>query len=565
MGERNQLLIDHTIADFLKEVYNGRPDDAKPLSRAIGVLADVMQISQICVTCREPLNRSITIFKRYDTRMLNVPDWECIETSYHPEDTKLEFWKEGGGEWIENDILNMINLSRFIILYIRRMWYIHEAIDASIHDCLTGLVNLTGLTNAIQSLIDQDVVYRYSILYMSAYKLQIINQKYGYEIGNQVMLQVSKKVQAFTLGQSKEQVIARLVNDNLVVIVHNSNLQKYLDFLSGLEVTFTYNQEQVKQKILFCVGIYKMKKEDTNVQLPIEYAMAAYTLSCQGGRSMIVYYNEEIHKQFLKEKDIEARMADALRDREFLVYYQPKIELSSSRIVGAEALVRWRTNGRIMPPAEFIPIFEKNGFVCQIDFFVLRTVCRSMRKWLVDGLDVVKISVNFSRMHLLNEHFTDEIVATLKEYMIPVKYIEIEFTESSDWDDSTKLATALEELKDHGIATAMDDFGTGYSSLGLLTNLSFDILKIDKSLLDAENVSERERIVMNNIVHMVQDLDIDVIMEGVETVEQVEFLKEIHCNMAQGFLFDRPLPIEEFEDRLNRGSYERIYQRKTEE
>lgn len=560
MGIRNQLLIDHTIEGFLKEVYNGRPEDVEPLSRAIGVLADVMQISQIRVTCNEPLNRAVTVYKRYDTRMLNAPDWERIETSHMPEDTKLEFWKDGDGEWDENDEKNMVNLSRFIILYIGRMWYIHEALDASVHDCLTGLINLKGLTNAIQSLIDQEVAYRYSILYMRAYKLQIINQKYGYEIGNQVMLQVSKKLQAFALAQSQEQVTARLVNDNLIVIVHNSNLPQYLDFLSGLEVTFTYNQEQVKQNVSFCVGIYEMKKEDTNVQLPIEYAMAAYTISCQGGRSTVVYYNEEIHKQFLKEKDIEARMTDALRDGEFIVYYQPKIELSSSRIVGAEALVRWRSNGRIIPPLEFIPIFEKNGFVCQIDFFVLRTVCKNMRKWLDGGLDVVKTSVNFSRMHLLNEHFTSEIVKILKEFMIPVKYIEIEFTESADWDDSAMLALALEELKDYGIATAMDDFGTGYSSLSLLTNLSFDILKIDKSLLDAQNVSDRERIVVNNIVHMVQDLDIDVIMEGVETVEQVEFLKEIHCNMAQGFLFDKPLPLEEFEERLSRGSYEGIYQ-----
>lgn len=565
MGTRNQLLIDHTIEGFLKEVYRGRPEDIEPLSRAVGVLADVMQIGQICVNCKEPLNRAITVYKRYDTRILNEPDWVCMETSYNPEDTKLEFWKDGDGEWTENDIQNMINLSRFIILYLGRMWYIHEALDASLHDFQTGLVNLKGLTNAIQSLIDQDVSYRYSILYMSAYKFQIINQKYGYEIGNQVMLQVSEKLKAFTLAQSTEQLIARLVNDNLVVVVHNSNLQQYLDFLSGVEVTFTYNQEQVKQKISFCVGIYEMKREDTNVQLPIEYAMAAYTLASQGGRSMIVYYNEEIHKQFLKEKDIEARMADALRDGEFTVYYQPKIELNENRIVGAEALVRWCTNGKIISPAEFIPIFEKNGFVCQIDFFVLRSVCKSIRKWLDDGLDVVTVSVNFSRMHLLNENLTKNIVAVLKEYMIPTKYIEIEFTESADWDDSALLASVLEELKDYGIATAMDDFGTGYSSLSLLTNLSFDILKIDKSLLDAEKVSERERIVMNNIVHMVQDLDIDVIMEGVETLEQVEFLKEIHCDLAQGFLFDRPLPIEEFEDRLNRGSYENIYQQKTEE
>ncbi|HOO27279.1 MAG TPA: GGDEF domain-containing phosphodiesterase, partial [Lachnospiraceae bacterium] len=426
-------------------------------------------------------------------------------------------------------------------------------------DRITGLGNLAGLTNTIQGLIDQKVVHRYTILYMSAYKFQLISRKYGYELGSQVMLQVSKKLQVFTFAQSKEQMIARLVNDNFVVIVHNSNLQAYLDYLSAMEVSFEYNAEMVKQKISFCVGIYKMKEDDKSVQLPIEYATAAYNLASQGGCSTIVYYDEKIHNQFLKEKDMEARMTDALHDGEFLVYYQPKIELSTNRIVGAEALVRWLSNGRILPPAEFIPIFEKNGFVCQIDFFVLESVCKNMRKWLDAGLDVVKISVNFSRMHLLNEQFTNKIVAMLKEYRIPARYIEVEFTESADWDDSALLSVVLEELKNNGIATAMDDFGTGYSSLSLLTNLSFDILKIDKSLLDEKNISERGRVVMNNIIHMVQDLDIDVIMEGVETLEQVEFLKEIHCNMAQGYLFDQPLPIEKFEERLDNGNYDRVF------
>ncbi len=555
----HQLLIDQKTADFLELVYNGRPDDITSLSKAISTLADTLQVSQICVEGTAPINSEVMVYKRYDTKMLNEPDWVCTETSHIPADTKIMFWKDGAVEWDEIDEVNMLNLSRFIMIYIGRMWFMHQVQTARTHDDVTGLVNLAGLTSALHSLMKQDVLNCYTILYMSAYRFQLINQKYGYEVGNQVMLQVSQKLQGFTMAQSQEQVIGRLVNDNFVVIVHNSKLQDYLRFLSDMEVTFTYSQEKVSQKIQFSVGIYEMRKEDNNVQLPLEYAMAAYTISCQGGRSRVVYYSEEIHNQFLKEKDIEARMADALRDGEFIVYYQPKIELESNRLVGAEALVRWCVGDKIIPPIEFIPIFERNGFVCQIDFFVLETVCRNMRKWLDDGLDVVKTSVNFSRMHLLNDHFTDEIIDMLKTYRIPTKYIEVELTESANWDDSAMLSAALDNLKNHGIATAMDDFGTGYSSLSLLTNLSFDILKIDKSLLDAENVSERERVVMNNIVHMVQDLDIDVIMEGVETVEQVEFLKEIHCNMAQGFLFDKPLPKDIFEERLNKGSYEYVF------
>lgn len=559
MGEKHRQLIDSTAADFLKAVYNGRPDDISALSDSIGIIADIMSISQIYVIGTKPIAAEMTVYKRYDTKMLNKPDWECVVSAHEPQDTTVQFWKDNDAEWDETDAINMENLSMFIILCIGRVWYIREARNASEHDAVTGLVNLAGLTKAIQSLYDQEVAHRYSLLYMSAYKFQLINQKYGYEAGTQVMQQVSRKLQAFAAVLPGEQVVARLVNDNLVVIVHNSSLQSFLDYLSELEVVFTFNQEMITQKISFNVGIYGMKKEDKNVQLPMEYAVAAYTISCQGGRSKMVYYNEEIHNQFLREKDIEARMADALKDGEFVVYFQPKIELSTNRLIGAEALVRWCTNGQVIPPGEFIPIFERNGFVCQIDFFVLEFVCRSIRRWLDEGLDVVKTSVNFSRMHLLNEDFTSKIIAIMKRYRIPARYMEIEFTESADADDSMMLFDALEELKNYGIATAMDDFGTGYSSLSLLTNLSFDILKIDKSLLDAENVSERERVVMNNIVHMVQDLDIDVIMEGVETVEQVEFLKEIHCNMAQGFLFDRPLPIDKFEERLKTGSYEEIF------
>ena len=221
---------------------------------------------------------------------------------------------------------------------------------------------------------------------------------------------------------------------------------------------------------------------------------------------------------------------------------------------GAEALVRWIDDGRVVPPIEFVPLFERNGFICNIDFYVLNNVCRSIRNWLDRGIDMVPISVNFSKVHFSNIRFAEQIVEVIKKYRVPTKYIEIEFTETVDYQDKERLVKAVEFLKSYGIATSMDDFGTGFSSLSLLKTLPVDVLKIDKSLLDSKTA--QERVIISNVVRMVQEMNIQVITEGVETEEQAGFLKGIHCENAQGYLFDKPLPIDEFESRLKKGLYE---------
>lgn len=550
--------LDRKISSFLETVFD-KNADVSALPRGIAYVADEMKIGQIHVAFdgQDILLKEFTPYKKYDTRMLNEPDYEFVHSVVNDADTHIQFWKvDSSVEWDESDKLNMDDMARFLLLYTGRTKYLYEAKMAVAHDEATGLVNLTGFTQTLEAMITQQIAHKYTVLYMSAYKFKLINQKYGHELGNQALVQIAEKLKKLTHEMSDDQIVARLINDNFAVIVRNTNLQKYLDILQDLEVDLQYNRESIQQKIAFSIGVYQIKETDRIVQLPLEYAIAAYSISRQNKESDITYYNEEIHNQFLREKDIEARMQDALNDGEFMVYYQPKIELQNYCISGAEALVRWKTDERILSPIEFIPIFERNGFVCNIDFFVLDSVCKDIRRWLDEGYDVVPVSVNFSKVHLANENFANEIVHIVKKYRVPTKYIEIEFTESADWEDNSILVTAIDILKSYGITSSMDDFGTGYSSLSLLTSLPVDVLKIDKSLIDADKVSEREKVVLSNIVKMVQDLDIDVIMEGVETVEQANFLKQINCNLAQGFLFDQPLPTLEFEDRLRKTKYD---------
>lgn len=550
-------VLDRRVGDFLELLYD-KTDDISALPVGISYVADEMKIGQIHVAFdgEDLLIKEFTPYKKYDTRLLNEPDYEFTHSVLNQNDIRIQFWKlDAGTVWNESDIQNMDDMARFLVLYLGRTKYLYAAKMAAAHDELTGLINLTGFTQTIDSLMEQGIAQKYTVLYMSAYKFKLISQKYGYDIGNQAMVQIAEKLKHMTHEMSSDQVVARLVNDNFAAIVRTSNLKHYLELLSDVELDMPMSREVIKQRIAFIVGVYSIKETDKNVQMPLEYAMAAYSISKQSEQSNVIYFNEEIHNHFLKEKDIEARMQEALEAGEFLVYYQPKIDLNNFCISGAEALVRWNDSGRIVPPMDFIPLFERNGFICNIDFYVLNSVCQSIRKWLDEGLDVVPISVNFSKVHLANENFANEIVQMVKKYRVPTKYIEVEFTESANMGDTTLLTQAVDILKSYGIASSMDDFGTGSSSLSLLTSLPVDVLKIDKSLLEADVISERERVIVSNIVHMVQDLDIDVIMEGVETVEQVEFLKQINCNLVQGFLFDKPLPREEFEERLQRVRY----------
>lgn len=551
-------VLDRRVGEFLELVYD-KNDDVSALPKGISYIADEMQIGQIHVAFdgEDTLLNEFTPYKKYDTRLLNEPDYEFVHTMENRNDMKIQFWKlDPSVVWNESDHQNMDDMARFLWIYLGRTKYLYEAKLAAVHDELTGLMNLTGFTQTISSLMEHGIAHKYTVLYMSAYKFRIISRKYGYEVGNQAMVQISSKLKNMTHEMSSDQTVARLVNDNFAVLVRTSNLEKYLELLSNIELDLSMNRENIKQRIAFVVGVYSIKETDKNVQMPLEYAMAAYSISKQGEQADIIYFNEEIHNQFLREKDIETRMQEALENKEFVVYYQPKINLSNYCISGAEALIRWNDNGQIVSPMEFIPLFERNGFICNIDFYVLDSVCQAIRTWLDNGFDVVPISVNFSKVHLANENFANEIVQMVKKYRVPTKYIEVEFTESANAEDTTLLTQAVDILKGYGIASSMDDFGTGSSSLSLLTSLPVDVLKIDKSLLETESISERERVIVSNIVHMVQDLDIDVIMEGVETVEQVEFLKQINCNLVQGFLFDKPLPKEEFEERLQRVRYE---------
>ncbi len=497
-----------------------------------------------------------TIYSRYENMMLNEADYsedfsiEHLDTPIH-----LSLWFDYDMTEPDEERAEAVNLLAGILkLNISRYMKIVREETAKTHDMASGVLNSRGYIEEGQEILDKGLGDRFTSLYINVAKFKIVNQLYGHDAGDLILSQVARDLSVILANYAKEFLVGRLSGDSYVCLVDNSCLDHFLKQLDNFSVKFRSDDGDVDLALSFYIGVYKIEEDDTDMSEVVENSSTAYSMARQNGNLMPVLYDVALHERIMREKEIETKMRSALENREFVVYYQPKINLSDYSLIGAEALVTWIDGYSIIPPDDFVPIFERNGFICNVDFYVLNSTCRAIREWLDRGVYVVPVSVNFSKVHFSNAGFYRQIVDTIKRYHVPAKYIEIEFTESVDVADKEKLVQAVEYLKSYGVTTSMDDFGTGYSSLSLLKTIPVDVLKIDKSLLDAE--SPQERVIISNVVHMVNQMNIKVITEGVETPEQAEFLKGIDCSAAQGFLFDRPLPRHKFEERLLKGGYE---------
>lgn len=296
-----------------------------------------------------------------------------------------------------------------------------------------------------------------------------------------------------------------------------------------------------------CRGPYEIMESIT-----IAEAAARHNIN-----SPIAVFNEELKKRAEEKRLLESLFFDAIDKEEFLVYYQPKVNLTDYTVSGAEALCRWQHDGELVPPIRFIPILEQSHNICVLDFYMLEHVCRDMKKWRESGLPLVKISVNLSRMNLGDENLAERITEIIDRYEIPHKFIEIELTETTTDVDFRELKKVVTALHNADISTSVDDFGVGYSSLNLIRDLPWNVLKIDKSFLpdDRDENKQAKRVMLKYVISMAQELGLECIVEGVESPEQVELLKNCSCFRAQGFLFDKPLPAEIFVQKLRNGGH----------
>ena len=253
-----------------------------------------------------------------------------------------------------------------------------------------------------------------------------------------------------------------------------------------------------------------------------------------------------------RTKKLEKDLKKSINRHLFEIYFQPKLDINANKVCGAEALVRWKRGNKLMVgPDVFIPILEKNGLIRKLDFFVLTEVCKKINYWQKHQMQVVPIAINVSKVYILEKYFIEKWMQVLESYEVEPKYIELEITESISLEDKKELINVVNILKQKGFTTAMDDFGTGYSSLSLLKDLPIDVVKLDKGFVEESHLSVKSKMIIACSISMLHQINMQVVAEGVETREQMEFLKQLKCDMIQGYYFARPMRVEEYEKYLN--------------
>lgn len=416
-------------------------------------------------------------------------------------------------------------------------------------DPLTGISTLYKFKKDARTLLHFNQK-KYALIYSDITNFKYVNDTYGYRTGDKILYDLAFMVNRDVPADS---LFARVSADNFVCLIPFNDEQKLANKV--MDFSQKFSQIQKEKNIIFnlvlITGIYVLESGCEDISTAIDKANIARKHIKESSNTACQFYNESMSQKIKKEVEITNCMEDALKNKEFVVYLQPKIGLENDTLAGAEALIRWeREKGTLIPPDEFIPLFEKNGFIVQLDFYVYEEVCKKLRFWMDNNISVVPISVNVSRVHLNNETFVEKLLELVEKYQIPPNLLELEITESIFLDNTEVALTIMKHLRSLGFCVSIDDFGAGYSSLNLLKDMSSDVLKLDKEFFSHGEMQKEEQIIVSSIINMAKQLNMKVLSEGIETKMQCEFLKEISCDMVQGYFYAKPMPIKEFEQRL---------------
>ena len=310
--------------------------------------------------------------------------------------------------------------------------------------------------------------------------------------------------------------------------------------------------EELRIKVVY--GVYFVKiKSNLPVNIMCDRARTAVRKKDEHNKTYIHYYSDEEHNKVLEEQEIEREMEKALKERQFCIYVQPKFDIDTENVVGGETLVRWihPTKGMIAP-YKFIPLFERNGFIIHLDYFIWEETCRLLADLKKKGYPSKAISINVSRSHFYGDELKEKLEELITKYQLEPWELELEITETICAVDPETIYAKVKELRKVGFRVAMDDFGSGYSSLNMLKEMPLDIIKMDLKFLDGGDAVERSRYILSSLIYLAQNMQLHVVVEGVETREQIDFLKEIGNHYVQGYYFSKPVETMVYEGMLKK-------------
>ncbi|MCR5330802.1 MAG: EAL domain-containing protein [Lachnospiraceae bacterium] len=419
-------------------------------------------------------------------------------------------------------------------------------------DMFTGIPNLNSFNERITEIVRRHEIGKYEVASFSMIDNDLMYSRYGYD---EVDKCIKEYAQAAISMIEPGELVARYGDVDFLALINRSRMDEFLLKLNAITVHPFLGQKENDFLVNICAGVYQPTEEDTMGDVLGKVGIA-HRAAKERNNPCRIYYDDSMKDESVEAAYFTKAFSDAIKSREFVVYYQPKVDLRTMKLHGAEALVRWKHAGEFISPGRFIPLFEKNGYVVHVDFYVLDQVCRDLRTWLNAGLKPVRVSSNFSKLHISSPDIVSQIVDVIDKYSVPHELIEIEFTETTAAGETERLTQILRDLHAYGISTSIDDFGSGYSSLNMLQTMDFNVLKIDKGFLDAGIKDPKTKKIIGSIIRMARDLEMQVVAEGVEKHEELIFLKENDCDMIQGYYFDKPLPGDEYLNRLKEPVYE---------
>ena len=407
-------------------------------------------------------------------------------------------------------------------------------------DPITNLGNYNSYLLRVKEKLKKNT--KKTMIILDIDKFKTFNKKYGHVKGNELLRRVGEEIK---YAIRKTDIVCRLTNDVFgIFLVGEVDVEKITERLNN-KISRIHIGD-VWYNLRISMGVYICDKDEKDVQSIIDRAIMAH--DSIKGKYHVPYgvFTEEFEQKMIRESEIENMMEEAIKNKEFEVYYQPQMNTQTGKMEGAEALVRWKKDGNMISPSEFIPIFEKNYFIIKLEKFVYEKVCENLQEIKTNFKEIPKISVNISKESLLENDFLEQYMKMTEQYGISPNDIEIEITERTTVDNNTDMKEILEKIKEKGFSIAIDDFGTGYSSLNMLEMLPIDMIKIDKSFID--RIGEKnETINLLEIIFLIsKKLNLKTVAEGVEKSEQVSYLKKENCDFIQGYFYAKPLDFDAF-------------------
>lgn len=558
--KENDYMVSPAFSAFFQTLLDAPIDTKRCLDsagRAVEYLTEDIPIGKIEVKINAPANRMIPNGERrkkvlyHKGEIGKKPDLHFEFETEIGGGTGFDIYAPKGHEYTkqEKDKLELISKQLYVFIGRARLGMMFSR--AMREDGLTGIPNLTTFYAHGNRLISVGKLSRYDAFYFNVRNFKYINRMVDYQGGDGVMIQYAHQVCDFLI---EDEMIARLGGDNYVALIRRDRTKAFLQYLRDIVVDVETSSGKKQMNLSAVCGIYEIEESVTKMNEVMTAISTAIQAAKQVYQKEYVYYTPELSERILYEKKVAQEFVENMADGKFITYLQPKMDLKDNSICGAEALARWKYQGKVIDPEWFIPMLEKDGAVCMLDFEILRQVCSLIANWKKRGKEPVRISVNLSSWNLHSKTLVSDIMEILNEYQVDPKYIEIELTETMDYREYSDMAEIFRELKRNGLTTSIDNFGLGFSSMNMIKDLDVDVLKLDRQII-AEMDGEdgfKNKVMIENIIDMAKKMNMKVLAEGVETAKQRDFLIRAKCDVAQGFLYATPMRIEEFERRIYR-------------